>query len=105
MAKYSGVIGVRGPVVQEAPGVLTRKITEIPVSGDIVIKPARWTTDERIQTRLSTTHVIKLYSAENSTPNFTDAVYATWQGKKWIISNYEFSRPQVFLTLGGLYNG
>lgn len=105
MTKYSGVIGIRGPIVEEAPAVLRQRIVEIDVVGDIIIKPTRWSDNERIQSNLSANHVIKLFASEEQAVKYSDAIYATWQGKKWKVSKYEYARPRVFLTLGEIYNG
>jgi len=104
MPRYHGVIGVKGAPVEVAPGIWESEIVEESVTGDILLKPSRWSGTELSQDKITANHILSLFASE-STDYYADIVYVVWQGQKWVVTNIEYLRPRVKLTLGGLYDG
>jgi hypothetical protein len=104
MARYWGVIGInRGPV-QTSPGILTPKIEEVQVSGEMRQERLNWP-QAGMREGLSARHVLSVITPEDSDIDFTEAVYISWQGRKWSVTSIQYKRPRVELSLGGIYSG
>ena len=104
MTRYHGVIGIKGPPIETAPGIWESKIVEHTVVGDILLKPSRWSGQELSQDKITANHILSLFASE-SMAYYADIVYIVWQGQKWVVTKVEYLRPRVKLTLGGLYDG
>lgn len=102
--RYSGVLGVRGPAVEDSPGIFVRPITEYTVSGEIFTSPARWSQGETQQDSLTASQVISCIVDTSKVNVFLDVAYATWQGKKWLVKSVTHQPPRMEFTLGGVFN-
>lgn len=104
MAKYSGKIGYAATLETE-PGVFTPSIVEKQHYGDII----REAVANRKAFSINDTAVINSRLSIIMTPymvsNAHKMKYATVDGAKIKITNWEVLRPRVIITLGGAYNG
>lgn len=105
MARYTGVIGVRGSATETSPGIFESTVDELPISGEVRIKPSRWRGGELQHNELKANHVISIIAPESTISSWGTILYVTWQGKKWVVTGIEYIRPRINLNLGGLYNG
>ena len=105
MSRFSGNIGIKADAVETSPGIWESTITVTPIFGEIRNKPVRWTSGELSQDKVTANHVISIIGPESLVTDFSEAVYVTWQGKKWTVKSIAYAKPRVNLTLGGVYNG
>ncbi len=104
MAKFWGTIGINRGAIEGEPGILTPNIEEVQVAGNMRLEGARWRNHE-LGDSVTARHVLSIVTLEDSTINFAEAVYISWQNQKWSVVAIKYIRPRIELTLGGLYNG
>lgn len=105
MARYSGVIGCRTNAIEVEPDVYEEDIIEHDATGDILFSPVRWTVGELSQDGVNANHTISVVATEALIQDFSNAVYASWQGRNWSIKTVDYLHPRIRFTLGGVYNG
>jgi hypothetical protein len=105
MAKFSGAVGY-SESRETAPGVYTDVMTERQYYGDIIrdqrrLEPNAIQVNDDIRIDNSFSLVADAYAIDN-----TSAMrYIVWNGKPWAVTNAEFRRPRLILSIGGLWNG
>lgn len=104
MAKFHGVIGyVR--TEETSPGVYEEVVTERKCRGDILRNTQRIENVQQANDNLLINNNFSIVTDEFVNQNIPFMRYLKWNGIKWKITNLEFRRPRVLLTIGGIYNG
>lgn len=104
MTKFRGSIGINRGSNETDPGIFVPEIEELEVTGEIRFSGPRWP-NAGMRDSVSARHVLSIVTPEDSIIDFTEVVYAWWQGRKWSIVSIEYKRPRIELTFGELYNG
>jgi hypothetical protein len=104
MSRFWGTIGLNKGFVETAPGVHAPNIVEVQVNGEMRNLGAR-VPNANQREGVSARHVLSIVDPDDSSVDFTEAVYVVWQNRKWAIVTIEYKRPRVELSLGGMYNG
>lgn len=105
MARFSGHVGLRTDPVEVEPGIYDEGIEDRPITGDILLKPTRWSGGELSQDSVRANHEVSFIIPETTLSDFAEVVYVVWQNRKWSVTAIQYMRPRLKLTLGGLYNG
>ena len=104
MAKFYGKIGYS--ITQEtSPGIWNEEITVREHVGDLMTNSARWQTSDSTNDDLVLNNKISIIADEFAFENHQLIKYVEFKGAKWRVTNVEFLRPRLILTLGGVYNG
>lgn len=104
MAKFRGKIGMnRGPV-ETGPGIFTRTIEDVEVSGEMKSIGLRWPA-AGMQDGIKAKHILSIIVPEKESIEFNEVVYVIWHNVKWSVVDISYERPRINLTLGGRYNG
>lgn len=104
MAKFYGIVGYIESI-ETAPGVYTEYITERNYYGDVTRNAHRWERSEHLNDNLNVNNVISISADAYANLHSFAIRYVEWMGVKWKVTNVEFQRPRLILTIGGVYNG
>lgn len=103
MTRYLGFIGINRGAVETAPGIFTEVIDAIEVSGEMRQSRATWP-QAGMRDGVQLAHVLSIVAPEDSDVDFNEVVYIEWQNHKWAVTQIQYKRPRVELSLGGLYD-
>jgi len=104
MAKFSGVIGFI-TTSETAPGVYTPVVEEKDYIGDFLRNARNWQEGQSINSDLALNTRISIVADPYLTSNVSYIRYVKFDGAAWKVTNVEFQRPRLILTMGGVYNG
>lgn len=104
MSRFRGYIGLNRGTKEIEPGIFEPVIEEVEVTGEIRHSGPRWSA-QGMRDSLSARHVLSTVTPEDKIAEFTEVVYIWWQDRKWSVTEIEYKRPRIELTIGGLYNG
>lgn len=105
MSRYIGFVGIRSEMVETSPGLWDEQIVEKRIRGRIEMKNTRWSAGDVPQDEPRANHVVSFVASEEQARDFTDPVYVTWQGNKWVVESVTYIHPRIKLTLGKVYHG
>ena len=104
MAKFSGIIGFI-TTSQTSPGVYTPVVEEKDYVGDFIRNAQSWRNGEGLNSDLTYNSRISIVADPYLLDNISYIRYAKFGEGSWEITNVEFQRPRLILTMGGVYNG
>lgn len=104
MTRFSGVIGIKQPRTEISPGIFSDPISESNVVGKIFNKKTVWKSGDSHQDLATANHLVVFKMEEQFNNTFNNIVYVIWQNTKWSVVNVIYKRPNVEVTLGGVYN-
>jgi hypothetical protein len=104
MAKFRGLIGY-AQTSETAPGVWTENIIERTHSGDVIRNTRKWQNGESLNDDLVMNNTISIIANSFASANFHTMRYINWMGASWKITNVDYQKPRLILTIGGVYNG
>jgi len=102
--RYSGLVGYTMEV-ENPPGVWKNDVVERKVTGDVLSPGASHSSNGQQLNDTLLTQRISILADEFAYTNFTNIVYITFMGHKWIVNNIQISRPRLIISLGGIYVG
>jgi hypothetical protein len=105
MSRFTVIIGISEDPLEIKPGIFEPSIIEREFNGEIRNSRIRWSGGESLQDEVKVNHVVSIIGPETLMDDFSEAVYVIWQSRKWTVSNIQYIRPRINLTLGGQYNG
>ena len=104
MAKFNGKVGFVQSS-ETAPGVWTDIATEREYYGDVIRQTKSWLAANQVNDNLTLGNRISLVGDDFANLNLATIKYIIWGGEYWKVTNIEFQRPRLVLSLGGIYNG
>lgn len=104
MAKFYGTVGYV-ELAETSKGVWTELVTERTYYGDVMRNSHRWEKNEHLNDDLNVNNVISIAADAYANLHSFAIRYVDWMGAKWKVTNVEFQRPRLILTIGGVYNG
>ena len=106
MARWFGKIGY---VIVKEPGedndVWKEETVERPHYGDILRNARRYEAGTSINDDLVLNNQLSILADGFADRHYGEIRYAVIGGVKWKVTNVEFQRPRLILTLGGVFNG
>ena len=103
MAKFYGVIGYVKTVEVE-PGIWEEQTIEHNYYGDVTRFNARYQPSGGVNDDINLSNTISIVADPFANENSQYMRYVVLMGAKWKITNVEFQRPRLLLTVGGVYN-
>ncbi len=104
MTKFFGVVGY-GDTIETSPGVWEVDIEERKYYGDVISNSRRWEKSEYQNDNLNINNSVSILADPYAFEHAYAIRYVEMMGAKWKVTNIEFKRPRLILTLGGIYNG
>lgn len=105
MARFCGLVGYCIPE-ETRPGVWIDKIVEKTHYGNEERHTFRYQNNANsTNDDLNINNQISIVANEFADVNAPYIKYVVFKGAKWKVTNIDFQRPRIILTLGGLYNG
>lgn len=104
MTKFCGAVGY-GSTIETSPGVWEVDIQERTYYGDVLSRNIRWERNEQQNDNLTINNSISIIADPYAFDHAAQIRYVKWAGAKWKVTNIDFQRPRLVLTLGGVYNG
>lgn len=105
MARFYGKVGY-ATSQQTAPGVFTEIITEVEYYGDVIRDSRRLDPSQQVlNDGISLGNQFSVVGDEYAYGNINAMRYVSWNGENWKITNVEFRRPRLILSIGGVWNG
>ena len=102
--KFAGNVGY-ATQVQVRPGVWEDVIMDRFMRGDLLAASKTDTTSDAIHDSITLGNRFSLIADAFATENFMDIVYVEWVGKKWRVTNVDYARPRLTISIGGVWNG
>lgn len=105
MAKFKGVVGYVGSLVESAPGVWVDAVVERTYRGDVITNIRKLEADENVNSDISVNVSISIVADEYANGHIFAIRYVAWRGSLWVVSSVDVQRPRLILRLGGIYHG
>lgn len=104
MAKWFGAIGF-AETKETRPGVWEEVITERQYYGDVLRNSVRFQSADQLNDNVNISNELSIVSDPFADTHIHSIAYVEFMGSRWKVSNVEFARPRLKLTIGGLYVG
>ena len=102
--RYSGFLGIVEEV-QVRPGIWEEVVTEKKVLGDMKTETETRRTEDEIIPKVSSTRSVSVPARGLGQMDNRSIRYATYAGKKWIITSVVDQFPQIVCYFGEEYHG
>lgn len=105
MARFHGGVGFSIVNDDQDTGIAGSTIVEKPYFGRVLEHARRWTVEENGASDLTLGNQIAI-TANDFAFQYASAIrYVFYMGKRWQVTSMRIKRPEIILTLGGVYNG
>ena len=103
MAKFYGKVGFL-TTEETAPDVHSEVLIERPYKGEVLRNQRRYQSSESLNDDIVLSNSISIVADSYAFDNSYAIRYVWYKGVPWKVTNVEFQRPRIILTLGGKYN-
>lgn len=106
MARYAGVIGFSNSV--ETPvgsGVWRKSVTEREYRGSLTRIGQTFNDESSVNGEVAPATTISVVADSYAIGHFLEIKYVVWAGEKWTVSQVQFVKPRLIITLGDVFNG
>lgn len=104
MARFYGEIGF-GDTVETEPGVWEDAIIERKFSGSVLRHTVQTQVSDKVNDDATLSNSISVVGNRYAFEHLANMRYIKFDGGFWTIDSAELKRPQIILSLGGVYNG
>lgn len=105
MARFYGEVGFVDSV-ETSPGVYEEQVVKQQgYYGDVIRNTRRWENTEGVNNSININNSISIVADDYAELHAYEIRYVEWKGARWNVTNVEFQRPRLILTIGGVYNG
>lgn len=105
MARFHGKVGFLIPIDNQETGVAEDRVVEKTYFGRVEEHSRRWQSSDMVTDDLQLGNRIAIV-ANDFAYRFASAIcYCEWMGGLWKVDGIRVRRPEIILTLGGVYNG
>lgn len=105
MARFHGKVGFVIYVDNQETGIAGEQVVEKTFFGKVIEHSRRWQTSDMVTDDLQLGNQIAI-TANDFVYKYASAIcYCEWMGGLWKVTGIRVKRPEIILTLGGVYNG
>lgn len=105
MARFHGPIGFKIEEDDQTTGRVRNTVVEKSYFGRIIEHGRRWQSSDSVTDDLVLTNQIAITANDYAFDHATSIAYAGYMGGRWKVTGIRVKRPEIILTLGGIYNG
>ena len=105
MARYHGRVGFLIPFDNQETGIADEKVVEKTFYGRVIEHQRKWQTSDVVTDDLRLGNQIAIVANDEAYQFATAIRYCEYMGGLWTVTGISVKRPEIILTLGGVYNG
>ncbi len=104
MAKFYGKVGFITEV-ENTSGIWSPVVSERIYRGDVLRNSRRLQTTDQINDEIVVSTEISIVTDNFAIENFHNIRYVVFMNVMWKVTNVQYQRPRLILSLGGVYSG
>ena len=105
MARFHGKVGFVIHHDNQETGIAEEQVVEKTYFGKVQEHSRRWQSSDMVTDDLQLGNRIAI-TANDFAYKYASAIcYCEWMGGLWNVTGIQVKRPEIILTLGGVYNG
>ena len=105
MARFHGKVGFTIPEDNQETGIARNRVVEKPFFGRVIEHSRRWQSSDVVTDDLQLGNQIEITGNDYSFRYASAITYCEFMGGLWKVTGIRIHRPNITLTLGGVYNG
>lgn len=105
MARYYGRVGFKIAEDDQTTGIVRNTVVEKPYFGRIIEHSRKWQGSDSATDDLVLANQIAITANDYAFNHATAIAYAVYMNGRWKVTDIRIKRPEIILTLGGIYNG
>lgn len=105
MARYHGKVGFVLLKDNQVTGIVEEIAVEKPFFGKVLEHSRRWQSSDTITDDLRLGNQISITATDYAYKHASAIKYCEFMGQMWEVTDIRIKRPQIVMTLGGVYNG
>ena len=105
MARYHGKVGFLIQEDNQETGIVRDVVVEKTFFGKVIEHSRRWQSSDVITDDLLLGNQIAITAYDEAFKHASAIKYCEFMGNLWNVTSIKIKRPEIILTLGGVYNG
>ena len=105
MARFHGKVGFLIVNDDQSTGIIGEEVVEKTYFGKIEEHSRRWQSSDMATDDLQLGNRIAIVANDFAYKHATAICYCEFMGGLWKVTGIQVKRPEIILTLGGVYNG
>ena len=105
MARFHGKVGFLVTKDDQTTGIVDEEVVEKTFFGRVPEHSRRWQSSDMVTDNLQLGNQIAITATDYAYKHATAICYCEWMGGLWKVTGIKIRRPEILLTLGGVYNG
>lgn len=105
MAKFHGIVGFVIHIDDQETGIVREEAIERTFYGKVKEHSRRWQSSDMVTDDLQLGNQISITADDYAFHHASAIKYCEFMGCMWTVSGIKVHRPEIDLTLGGVYNG
>lgn len=104
MARFLGMVGF-APTGEFVDDVWTANVVERPYKGDLLEATRSLEPSDKVNDDIRLQNRIRIMGDAYALENFSSIRYVLLKTTRWTVNTVTVERPELILTLGGVYDG
>lgn len=104
MARFFDKVGF-APTSTFVDGVWSGDITERAYKGELLEASRSLQPSDKVEDDIRLQNRVRIVGDAFALENFANIRYVLWRGTRWTVGTVTVTRPELLLTLGGVYDG
>lgn len=105
MARFHGPVGFRIETDDQDTGIVRDLVVEKSYYGKVIEHTRRWQSSDMVTDDVRLGNQIAITANDYAFEHATSIAYVWYMGGRWKVDSIRIKRPEIILTLGGVYNG
>jgi hypothetical protein len=104
MARFLGIVGF-APTGTFVDDVWTANVVERPYKGEVLEATSSIEPSDKVNDDIRLQNRIRFVGDSYALENFSVIRYVLWHSARWTVISVSVERPELTLSLGGVYDG
>lgn len=105
MARFHGTVGFLIEEDDQTTGIVRKTVVEKSYFGRVIEHSRKWQSSDSATDDVVLANQIAITANDYAFEHATTLAYVTYMGGRWKVTGIRIKRPEIILTLGGIYNG